>query len=370
MPAIHQILAGYTHGDAISNEARLFQQIFRSWGYASQLVCESRRILPELREEVTDVREFAATCKPDDVVLLHLSIGSIANRIFKTLPCRKVILYHNVTPARFFAMVNPQIASTLAQGARDVADLAGVADLVLADSNYNASELTALGYGDHVRVLPLVLDFTQLEGEYDPRVVRRFRDGCTNILFVGRCAPNKRIDDLVETFAHYHKTVNPNSRLIHAGSFAGVERYHYAIRNRVHELGLDHAVHFAGAVPQAELNAYYELADCFLCMSEHEGFCIPLIEAMVRHLPIVAFDAAAVPETLDGSGVLFRRKHAPSVAEMIHEVTTHAELRKGIIAGQDARLAAFRNRDLTAELRDHLAPVLNGHGSSEAQASV
>ncbi len=358
MPAIHQILAGYTHGDAISNEARVFQRIFRDWGYRSQLVCENRRILPELRNEVADIREFAATCSPDDVALLHLSIGSIVNRLFKTLPCRKVILYHNVTPARFFTMVNPQTATTLSQGARDVADLAGVAELVLADSHYNASELTALGYGDDIRVLPLVLDFKQLEGNVDPRVVRRFRDGTTNILFVGRCAPNKRIDDLIETFAHYHKTVNPRSRLIHAGSFSGVERYYYALRDRVRELGLDEAVHFAGAVPQAELNAYYELADCFLCMSEHEGFCIPLIEAMVRRLPIIAFAAAAVPETLDGAGVLFHEKQAAPIAEMIHEVTTNTALRASLLAGQDARLASFRNRDLASELREHLAPIL------------
>jgi glycosyltransferase involved in cell wall biosynthesis len=203
-----------------------------------------------------------------------------------------------------------------------------------------------------------VLDFKQLEGNVDPRVVRRFRDGTTNILFVGRCAPNKRIDDLIETFAHYHKTVNPHSRLIHAGSFSGVERYYYALRDRVRELDLDDAVHFAGAVPQAELNAYYELADCFLCMSEHEGFCIPLIEAMVRRLPIIAFAAAAVPETLDGAGILFHEKQAAPIAEMIHEVTTNAALRASLLAGQDARLATFRNRDLASELREHLAPIL------------
>jgi glycosyltransferase involved in cell wall biosynthesis len=174
---------------------------------------------------------------------------------------------------------------------------------------------------------------------------------------VGRCAPNKRIDDLLNAFAYFQAGVQPESRLIHVGSFAGTERYYYLLLTRVREMGLNN-VHFAGAVPQAELNAYYACAHVFLCMSEHEGFCIPLIESMVHDVPVLAYAAGAVPETLDGAGVLFRDKAFDLVSEMMARLSEDSGLRAAVIAGQRNRLERYRARDLAAELAKHLAPLL------------
>jgi len=353
--AIHQFVAGFANGDAISNEARVLAGIFGSWGCPSDIYCEKHRTLPELRRQICDIGEARASVSRDDVVVLHLSIGSVVNDVFASLPCRKAIIYHNVTPPSWFSFVNRQTAVLLEKGLKQVAALADAAPVCMADSAFNAKELEGMGYRN-VKVLPLVLDFDKL-GAMDRRVLGCYRDGRHNILFVGRCVPNKRIEDLVTAFFHYHQWVEPASRLIIAGSYAGAERYYHLLVTKVRELGLTD-VHFVGSVPQAQLNAYYGSASLFLCMSEHEGFCIPLMESLYHSVPVMAYAAAAVPETLAGCGILFHEKRYDMIAEMMGHVCRDARLRESLLKKQADRLRAYRTRDLAGELRSHLAPLL------------
>jgi len=358
MPAIHQFVAGFANGDAISNEARVLRRLFRSWGFESEIAGETAAILPELRRDARDAATAASWCQPDDVVLLHLSVGSVVNDVFASLPCRKAILYHNITPARFFDLVNKATAYRLEKGRQQTRALAGAAAINMADSRFNADELAALGYRD-VQVLPLVLDLDMLKSAPDAGTIRQYDDGRVNVLFVGRCAPNKRLDDCLTAFWYYHRFVNPDSRFLHAGSFAGTERYYYLLLAQVRDLGLDaSSVCFAGAVTQARLNAFYEIADVFLCMSEHEGFCIPLIESMSHNVPVLAYAAGAVPETLDGSGVLFHEKAFDAVAEMIGRLADVGALRTAVLAQQRDRLARYTRRDPAAELKAILSPLM------------
>ena len=183
----------------------------------------------------------------------------------------------------------------------------------MADSAFNAREIEAMGH-PRAGVLPLVLDFKALRSAPDRRVLRQYRDGLVNVLFVGRCAPNKKIEDLLNAFYYFQRYVQPASRFIHVGSFAGLEQYHALLLARARELQLQH-VDLVGTVSQAELNAFYDVSRLFLCLSDHEGFCIPLIEAMTHRLPVLAYAAGAVPETLDGAGVLFREKRFDLIAE-------------------------------------------------------
>ncbi len=356
MLAIHQFVAGFSGGDAISNEASVMRSIFRSWGCKSDIYSEAKRILPQLRGEAVDVSQAVDNIQEDDIVILHLSIGSVVNNVFKSLTCKKVILYHNVTPSHYFDLINKSTAYSLAQGRKQVKELAGVADLVLADSRFNADELVAVGYGD-VDVLPLVLDLSKLEISVNRRAVKRFDDGLKNILFVGRCAPNKCIEDLVQAFYYYNKYVEPASRLIHVGSFAGVERYYYLVMAQAKELGLEN-VYFAGSVPQDQLNAYYSISDLFLCMSEHEGFCIPVIESMVHNLPVLAYKSTAVPETMDGAGVLFDEKKYEDIAEMMGKLVSDATLRESVIKLQQSRIERYKTRNLEKELMEYLGVLL------------
>ncbi|OVE74242.1 hypothetical protein BVX94_00935 [bacterium B17] len=357
MSAIHQFVAGFTHHDAISNEAVVMRNIFRSWGHESLIFSERKRIPPELRKEAFDVSECPSNCGPDDIVILHLSIGSDVNEAFKALKCRKAILYHNVTPSHYFDLINKQTAYTLERGKKQIASLHDTAEINMADSNFNAGELAEMGYRD-TKVLPLVLDLEKLDSKPDRKVLRRFDDGCKNILFVGRCAPNKKLEDILTAFSFFQKYVEPNSRFIHVGSYAGTERYYYLLISKIRELGLRN-VYFAKTVPNAELIAFYKCADLFLCMSEHEGFCIPIIESMLHDLPVVAYAAAAVPETMDGAGVLFKEKKYADIAEMMGELLKNSKLYEDIVQGQRNRIERYRQQDLESMLKQHLKPLLH-----------
>jgi glycosyltransferase involved in cell wall biosynthesis len=359
MPAIHQFTAGFTPYDAISNEAARFRDIFRRLGFRSEIFSEGRNINKTLREEVLDAAGYASAASPDDLVLLHLSIGSAVNDVFRTLPCRKAILYHNITPAHYFELINVQTAAHLKRGRRQTEALAGVAAVNMADSRFNAGELEALGYQD-VRVLPIVLDLDKIPRHVDRATAESLNDGLRHILFVGRCTPNKKIEDLIRVFAYYQKTVEPRSRFIHVGSSAGAERYHALLSAMVDEQRLQN-FSFAGSVPQPVLNAYYRGADAFLCMSEHEGFCIPLLESMLHGVPVVAHASAAIPETLDGSGILLDERRFDIAAEALGCVIRDPELRAAVVTGQNERLQRYRHRNLEEELLTHLAPVLPRH---------
>jgi glycosyltransferase involved in cell wall biosynthesis len=356
MPAIHQLVAVFSRGDAISNESVVMRSLFRQWGYESEIFCEQKRILPELRGEARDLSEVAERVKDDDVVLLHLSIGSPANEVFPSLKGKKAILYHNITPPEYFRLIQPATAQHLAKGREQARALAGVATINLADSQFNAEELKQWGYANP-RVLPLMLDFHRLTGGVDRAAVKRLSDGKKNVLFVGRCAPNKKIEDVITLFAYFQKAVQPESRLILAGSYAGTERYQRLLLTMVRDMKLEN-VEFMGSIPQAELNACYRAADVFVCMSEHEGFCIPLIEALVQGVPVLAYAAAAVPETLGGAGILFGEKRFEEMAEMMGCVVRDKGLRQAVLARQAERIGEYKGLDLAGDLRRYLGPLL------------
>ncbi len=359
MKAIHQFSAGFANGDAISNEALAWRDVFRAWGYASEIFSDPACTLPEHRGHILDIARAHSVCRLSDIVLLHFSVGSIVNETFAALSCRKALVYHNVSPADYFRLINPNTAAVLADGHRQLALLANASETNLADSEFNARELRAAGYRN-VQVLAPAIGFERLAVPPDRTVLRRFGNGLTNILFVGRCVPNKKIEDLIETFDCFRQTVEPESRLIHVGSFAGVERYYSWLTGMVRRNRMDR-VHFAGAVTQPQLNAFYRCADLFLCMSEHEGFCIPLLESFYCDVPVLAYAAGAVPETLGGAGVLFREKNGPAVAEMMGELIRNRHLRSAVLESQRARLARYRARRPEVTMRAALASLLEAH---------
>lgn len=348
-PSIHQIVAGFRDGDAISDEACLLQTIFKEHGYESSIYCAPETTAIRLRSAVRDLAMLPAQVKPDDIALLHLSIGSRGNDVFRNLNCRRAVLYHNVTPANFFQRLNPSLAHILSEGRRQAASLAGVAEINLADSEFNASELREMGFPS-VKVFPLVIDANFGAGSVDPPMHARLTlDGRKNILFVGRVAPNKRHDRLLQVFHHFQHTLAPHSRLVIAGSSNGQEAYKALLLGSVHALELKQVV-FTEFLTDAELNACYATASAFVCVSEHEGFCAPLLEAMAWDVPVFALAEAAVPETLNGAGVLFDGFDPAVMAETIERVLTDNALKSAVLARQRQRLARYRARDVWSEI--------------------
>ncbi len=358
MQSIYQLVAGFRSGDAISNAALLMREVFRGWGCRSEILVQRSSVTADLMDDTLPL-EAAEKLGPDDIVILHLSIGHPINLLFPELKCRKVIVYHNITPAKYFALLSQSVARDLEEGRRHLKMLAGVADLNLADSNYNASELVEAGYKD-VKVFPLPINIDSLlRGGTDPNTRFDLVGDFHNILFVGRVAPNKKIEDILKVMFYLTK-IEPRTRFVHVGSEAGSEMYFSMLNAQVNALGLTKThVKFMCGVPQDILNTCYATADAFLCMSEHEGFCAPLIEAMLHQVPVLSLASAAIPETLDGAGVLFSPPpDFLEIAETTAEVLRNQTLRDQIIARQNKRLDAFRNRDLSADMRTLFAPLL------------
>jgi glycosyltransferase involved in cell wall biosynthesis len=197
-----------------------------------------------------------------------------------------------------------------------------------------------------------MIDPRPLEEEPNPVVLRMFDDAKTNFLFVGRCIPNKRIEDVIKVFCYYQRFIDPNSRLLLVGETHGFERYFDSLVRLVDDLALEDVV-FTGHVDTDDLAAYYRVADLFLSMSEHEGFCAPLLEAFRFGLPVMAFDAGAVAETLSGAGVLVQEKSFDRIAEMAHLLVHDESLRERVVAGQNRVLERrVESRDEEALLMD------------------
>jgi len=347
-PAVHQMLPDFAVGDAIGNEVLALQKALRSWGVRSEIfACHFE---PRLRELVRPVEEYGPQAGPDDVLVFHFSIGHQLADELPALTGRKVLRYHNITPARFLEGVYPDGAERARLGRRQLPGLAGAVELGLGVSAFNCAELAAAGCAV-VEEVPILLDLTVLETVPDPRLLARFGDERPTVLHVGRLVPNKRIEDLIKT--HYWLTrALPSARLLVVGG-GETNPYAQGVRRLARELGAP-AVYFTGHVSNAALSAYYRSADVYLCLSEHEGFCVPLVEAMHFSLPIVARAAAGVPGTLGSGGILLPNPDPVSTAELLARVLGDAPLRAALGERSRERLEAFRPAVVQERLRQVL----------------
>lgn len=352
--AVHQLLAALSYGDAIGNEALAIRAHLRAEGFRSDIFAES--VHPRMAAECRPLWSYPEESAADTVCLYHFSIGSAAGRLIFHAPDRLVTIYHNITPARFLLGFHPHLAGLCYHGRRELQAFAPRSELALGDSEFNRRELVEAGYS-RTAVLPIVLDLARYDGVPSPVVRRLYGDGRRNLLFVGRIIPNKRIEDLVRVFAAYQRWLDPRCRLLLVGDSRGQERYLRRLCEWIDELRLSEVV-LTGQVDHDDLLAYYSLADAFLCLSEHEGYCVPLLEAMNAGVPVIAYDAGAVRETLRGGGVLLREKQPLEVAELLHAVVHDPGLRAAVLASQRRALAELRGTDFRALLLERLAPVL------------
>jgi len=335
--AIHQIMPGFLSGDAVGNQAFRIRELLRAWGYESQVYAQFRDT--RLSDPGVDYKHYRPS--PDNLLIYHHSIGSPIADFVRGLPDRVVMYYHNITPAHFLRDVNPGMADLLEQGRREL-DYFRDAPLALAASDYNRQELLALGI-HQVEVLPyfVYLDelVTSAEQSAGQAVVSKFKsDDWVNILFVGRIVPNKKQDDLIRAFRYYHQLVNPLSRLLLVGSDVNAPGYQLQLETMTAALDLAE-VHFVGPVGLREgLGGYFRAADVFLCLSEHEGFCIPLLEAMRFDVPVMAFNATGVPYALGGAGIVLNQKRYDVIAERVDLLARDEVLRRRVIARQRERL--------------------------------
>ncbi len=202
---IHQIMPSIRHGDAVSNYALEIRDILREWGYKSEIYAQF--IHPNLKNTVRAYTEYNKISSPDNVLIFHFSIGSDISKFVKILPDKKILIYHNITPTRFFWGINDNLAKLVMCGREELAEYHDITDLALGDSEYNRMELIELGF-KNTGVLPIILNFNEHNQEPDLEIIKKYSDEYTNLLFVGRISPNKKQDDIIKIFYYYNKFIN------------------------------------------------------------------------------------------------------------------------------------------------------------------
>jgi L-malate glycosyltransferase len=353
-PRVHQVLATLGYGDAIGHEVLGIQRALRAAGYESSIYVETAD--PRLEDLTLDYRDMVGAVTEQDVLIHHFSIGSRASRTAYALPGRMALVYHNITPPEYFIGVHKDLVKLCFRGRRELTAYIRRCDLALGDSEYNRQELQDLGFPE-TGVLPVVPDFSHLDVTPDRALAAGFDDEWTNVMFVGRVIPNKKFEDVIRAFHVYRTRHNPRSRLLLVGSYSGFERYLAMLTALVARLGTPD-VHFLGHVSNEELSALYDVADLFLCASEHEGFCVPIVEAFQKRVPVLAYAATAVPATMDGGGVLYDRKDPADVAKILDAIVADPALEQAILASQDAALDRLRRKDFAGTLVRHVGQIL------------
>ena len=350
MAVVHQFLPQLDPGDAASNHSLQVQRLLRELGHVSELYVE-RSNVPGHGTPVGQYRGGA--------VLYQFAIGSVLVDVLERERPRLAVNSHNLTPTRFFEVWDPPLVHGTAWGKAQLPVLARLADLAVAVSAYNERDLREAGF-TRTAVAPILFDTTTLEREVDEPYLRKLQDrkatdGGADWLFVGRLVPNKAQHDVVKAFAVYRRTMDPTARLWLVGG-ASSRRYEEALRALVRRLGLGGAVTLTGPVSQGRLVAHERAADVFVCLSEHEGFCVPLLEAMHAGLPVVAYASSAVPETLGGAGLLVADKAPSVVATAVQRALTDPAVHAAMVAAGRARLAELSLDRARAAMTDALAP--------------
>jgi glycosyltransferase involved in cell wall biosynthesis len=356
VPALHR-------GDAIGDSARLMRDAFRAWGHEADVWAPHLDAGLEAEGRPYDCFREGVPHEPGDVVILHYALPSRLTSDLASFPGRRVLLHHNITPPEFFAGWDPELARLCALGREQVATLRDVVTLALADSEWSRRELEALGFAP-TGVLPIYLDFARYREPPNPVLLRQLRDGRSNLLFVGRVTPNKRPQDLVRLLSFWKRFVSPAVRLVLVGRYPRRETghgvplpRHYldALEAFAYEEGLrPEDVWLAGHLDHDELLACYAAADLFVSMSEHEGFGVPLVEAMLMGVPVLARRAAAVGSTLGDAGVSFDGRDLAEIAELGRTLILDRELRARVLAAQEKRLAAFAPAAVESALRRYV----------------
>ena len=351
---INQWVPAAHRGDAIGDSARRVREMLRRQGVSSDLYAMT--VDEELRGDVLPFSNPGA--RTGDVTIFHFALPSAMTEAFAALPGRRVLQYHNITPASFFAPYDPQLFRLAALGRRQLATLVGRVDLALGDSEFNRRELEALGFAP-TGVLPIAVDTDRItNAPRRPALETILSDGLINVLFVGRIVPNKKIEDHIRLAELYKRYTDIHYRFIFVGRYDGIPSYYAQVRALMHEFQmLPDRFWFTGSVPDEDLGAFYRWADVYVSLSEHEGFCVPLIEAMAADVPVLAYAAGAVPETLGGAGVLFTPKDLEYAAELLAMLVYDRPVRQAVLEGQRRRLLDFGADKIERRLEQVLSLV-------------
>ena len=342
---VHQILPSLSYGDAVSNHAIEIKKILNNYGYDSNIYV--KYVDPDVSEFAKPLSDYRED--PANVIIYHFSLaGFDVTEFVKNLPEKKILIYHNITPAEYFRDFDDTLYHLCVKGRNELRDLSDYILLGLGDSRYNEMEMIEAGYKD-TDILPILIDLERFGQERLNEFHPNHNERTINIIFVGRLSPNKKQEDIVKIFYIYNKFINSNSQLYLVGS-EQITSYASEITMLLKSLKLEEHVTITGKVDDSDLAKYYKLADIFLCMSEHEGFCVPLIEAMQFEIPVIAYNSSAIPYTLGNAGILVNNKNYIEIAEMIDILLKDEALFRRVVVTQNERLKDFNREHVAKKL--------------------
>lgn len=340
---IIQIVTTLAYGDAVGNDVIALKKIIAERGYKTEIYAEY--IDPRLPAETAKQINKLTYISKNDIVISHMAIATELNNWIKKQPCHKIMIYHNVTPPEFFEPYDKYADKQCKEGLEQTKELRETFDMVLADSDFNKQNLLDMGYKCPINVLPILISFNDYKKTPSEAILKKYDDDYTNIIFVGRIAPNKCQQDVIKAFYEYQAHYNKKSRLFIVGGGEGL--YKNSLQVFIKKLEVQNVI-FSGHCKFDEILAYYKLSDLFLCQSEHEGFCVPLAEAMFFNKPIVAYDSSAISWTLGGSGFLLKEKNPLLTAGVMDRILNDKALRETILENQWERLQDFQYEKVKA----------------------
>lgn len=340
MTEVHQFVHSYVDHDATSSHARHLQRVIRGMGIRSEVFAGEWR---GEKSKATFFREYAGGAPDRTWLLYHLSTASPMAEFLQSRPEHVAMSYHNVTPSKYMEPWEPSVAPELDIARKQLKALSSKTELAIAASKYSEAELIEAGYRN-TAVAPILFDPADFANAREQKTydkLRRLKDaGGVDWLFVGRVTPHKCQHQIVQAFAVYKRLYDENARLHLVGGISS-HKYLTVLKQYVERLELQDSVFITKGVSDGAMGAYYDTADVFVCLSEHEGFGVPVLEALHHELPVIAFAAAAVGETLGSGGLVLPDKAPSTVAVAAHRILSDEVLRKSMVAAGHRRLDDF-----------------------------
>lgn len=339
---IHQMSAGFQYGDAISSEMVSIASLLRSNGISGKIFADNIGYDP-----TSEASAGLPILNSQDILIYHYSIDSNLQGKLNNLKCRKWFVYHNVTPSQYFEPYDLKFSYLLREGRSQLKKMSNQFEKRFAVSKYNTLELKNLGW-QGVETIPLHL--RQLSSSKEFHSNKR-----NNFISVGRIAPNKRQDDLIRFMKVWKDLGLPKKKLTLIGFCnPSLTEYKSLLEFMIRLYDLEDTIEFKNQVTEAELIQMYCESEALISMSEHEGFCVPILEAMQNELPVFAFAGGAVEETMGGAGILFKKKDFKRLAFLINEILTDLPFKNELIISQKERWENYKTYQNTNNILKYI----------------
>jgi glycosyltransferase involved in cell wall biosynthesis len=358
---IHQFVPNLAAGDAVGVHVRHTQRVLRGAGFRSEIFYdEAQASVRKLGRHYTTFDRSSDGEDGDAWVLFQLSTGSDMTGSLLDLDLPYGVYFHNVTPPEFFERWEPGAAENLRRALHDVRRLASRSRFALANSTFSEELLVDAGYSP-TQVVPVLVDYDEYDAPANRRVVARIERESAGArwLFVGRLAPNKCQHDVIAAFAAYRELYDANARLVLVGGRTS-NVYYRSLELLADELGVADGVELTDSIPEDEKLAYLRATDVFVCLSDHEGFQVPMLEALRFGVPVVAYASSAIPETLADAGVLLPSKDPVVVAAAVNRVMQDDALRDDLRRAGKERVDRFSLDRVGRELVEAVRRGIDG----------